>query len=69
MGIRNTEHEKKVAMFDSSSGLAFGPVFDDVNDLDDFLDWASAQISGTDLRLLPVDELTTLHNRFQGIPV
>jgi hypothetical protein len=39
MGVRITEDEQKVALFDSVSGLAFGPVFDSSNDATYFLTW------------------------------
>jgi hypothetical protein len=39
MGTRITAHEGVVALYDSTSGTAFGPVFDTPDDADDFLDW------------------------------
>ena len=37
MGVRITKDEGKVALFDSVSGFAFGPVFDDEFEAEAFL--------------------------------
>jgi hypothetical protein len=42
MGIRVTDG-MQVALFDSVTGFAFGIVFDDVADADDFLEWVEEQ--------------------------
>jgi len=39
MSTRITDDEGKVALFDSSTGFAFGPVFDSNSDADAFLEW------------------------------
>ena len=39
MGIRNTANDEKIALFDSVTGLAFGPVFDTETECDEFLAW------------------------------
>jgi hypothetical protein len=38
MGVRVTD-EEHVALYDSVTDTAFGPIFDNTNDADDFLDW------------------------------
>jgi hypothetical protein len=39
MGTRITGIEDKVALYDSVTGTAFGPVFDDSYEAEDFLAW------------------------------
>lgn len=42
MSVRTTTHEgvtTKVALYDSTSDLAFGPLFDSEEDAEDFLAW------------------------------
>ena len=43
MGVQITGFEGKSAIFDSVSGLAFGPVFSSNLEAQDFLDWLSEQ--------------------------
>jgi len=49
MGIRNTASENVVALFDSGTGIAFGPTFEDSDEADAFLQW-SDEVYTTDLR-------------------
>lgn len=56
MGIRtlNDIEEGKSVLYCSVSGLAFGPVFDEPESADDFLDWSLDKDDLEDLRsLLP----------------
>lgn len=43
MGVHITGIEGKSALFDSTSGLAFGPVFEDDTEAEDFLEWLVKQ--------------------------
>ncbi len=38
MSVRTT-HEHAVCLYDSVTGLAFGPVFEDESQADEFIDW------------------------------
>ena len=42
MGVRITSQEEVVSLYDSSSGIAFGPVFADGDSAQEFLDWVNA---------------------------
>lgn len=57
MGVRNTAVEGKAAMFCSTDGRAFGPVFDSSDELDDFLAWWEDSGPIVDLRALSWDAL------------
>lgn len=46
MSVRLTSGENKVALFDSTSGFAFGPVFDDETEAEAFLDFAERNLEG-----------------------
>lgn len=63
MGVRFTTQEGKVALFDSVSGFAFGPVFDRVADASDFLDFAEARLN-KDLRMATDQELEEVYASF-----
>lgn len=39
MSIRNSRTEKVACMYDSTTGRAFGPVFNEAWELDEFLTW------------------------------
>jgi hypothetical protein len=39
MGVRVTEIEGKAALFDSTTNLAFGPIFDSASEAEEFLNW------------------------------
>lgn len=43
MGVRITTAERKVALYDSVTGKAFGPVFDSEEEADSFLNWLDLQ--------------------------
>ncbi len=49
MGVRTTDGEGKVALFDSVSGFAFGPVFDTYEEAISFRDWVEER-TGDDIR-------------------
>lgn len=61
MGIRTTSSEQVVALFDSGTGWAFGPVFDSEYAAEDFLDYTA---TGSDLRGLTDPELKRLHAKW-----
>lgn len=63
MSIRITTTEKKVALFDSVTGFAFGPTFDHESDAESFLKFAEAQTS-VDLRVLDDAEVEGLYNEW-----
>ena len=44
MGVRTTDRAA-VAMYDSVTGQAFGPVFDSTSDADDFLEWLTERMN------------------------
>ena len=64
MGVRITSVEAKCALFDSVSGLAFGPVFDSWLDAEAFLTWLTGQGAG-DPRLMPEMRLVERHREWQ----
>jgi hypothetical protein len=57
MSVRLTSTEGKVALFDSVTEWAFGPVFDSVAQADDFLAFTA---EGQDLRTLSDRQLEQL---------
>lgn len=62
MGLRLTADEGKTALFDSVSGWAFGPVFSDADQAEDFLRYAE-QVFGVpdgDVRALDMAALGKL---------
>jgi hypothetical protein len=61
MGVRTTSVEGKVAMFDSTTGMAFGPVFDSTGEADSYMLFAAQKFPGKDIRELYVAELINLH--------
>jgi hypothetical protein len=61
MGVRNTAAENKVALFDSVTGTAFGPVFDDEMQCDAFMEWMTSEREVDDARALSASELEGLH--------
>lgn len=64
MSVRNTFAEEKVAMYDSTSMVAFGPVFDSMEDCDEFLRHLAA-IGERDPRVIPVGELAQLWREWE----
>lgn len=60
MGVHNSQVEGKAAMFDSTSGRAFGPVFDSGDDLDDFLAWFGEEPHAEGARLASYDDVRRL---------
>jgi hypothetical protein len=65
MGIRNTEDEGVVALFDSVSGFAFGPTFQDSDEAEAFIRFAERE-SDADLRQLTDTQLDELSARFHA---
>lgn len=64
MGVRTTSSENVVALHDSVTGWAFGPVFHSEEEADDFLIYAS---TGPDLRILTDDELMEIYKRWYAV--
>lgn len=63
MGVRITSDEDKAALFDSVSGWAFGPVFDNSDEADDFLTYCeSAELP--DLRTMSEPDLMNAHEKW-----
>ena len=64
MGVRivGQEPEAAACLYDSVTGLAFGPVFSDAGDAEDFLEW----YSGADLRTLTPREVETCVNDWRA---
>jgi hypothetical protein len=52
-------------MFDSTTGCAFGPVFDSAVELDDFLEFADL-VEPRDLRVVSSHELDALVLQWRG---
>lgn len=65
MSVRVTSVEGKVALFDSTDGLAFGPVFEDDDEAEAFLEHLE-QIGERDPRTIPAVELAQLHREWEG---
>lgn len=51
MGVRVTTPTGPFALYDSVTGIAFGEVFEDRQEAEDFAEWATNE-SGKDLRTL-----------------
>lgn len=64
MGVRTTSSEKVVALFDSVSGWAFGPVFHSEDEAEDFLEFTS---NSPDLRTLTDAQLEELYKRWYAV--
>lgn len=60
MGVRNTAVEGMTAMFDSTTGRAFGPVFDNSDDLDAFLAWFGEEPHAVGSRIASYDDVRKL---------
>lgn len=65
MSVRTTAGEGKVALFCSTSGVAFGPVFDTEDEAERFLEWLGAR-DGRDPRLIREFELVELYQTFES---
>jgi len=61
MGVRIT-HDC-VTLYCSTSGWAFGPVFEDADQAEAFLEWTKKHV-GRDLRLLSDEELETEYRKW-----
>lgn len=61
MGLRLTSQEDKCAMFDSVSGFAFGPIFNNEYEATSFLRWCekAKAIAGGDIRHISLRVLDT----------
>lgn len=76
MGVKITSQENVVSVFDSVTGIAFGPVFDSEDYAQEFLDWVQAGHEANrtfhhkhdellfvnDIRIYRADELQALVN-------
>jgi hypothetical protein len=60
MGVRNSHVEGKAAMFDSTTGRAFGPVFDSSTELDAFLAWFGEEPHAEGARIASYDDVRKL---------
>lgn len=65
MSVRTTTGERKVALFCSTSGVAFGPVFDDDAQAERFLEHLR-EIGERDPRVIPAVELAELRAGWDG---
>jgi hypothetical protein len=63
MGVRTTHEEGKVALFDSTTGEAFGRVFESQDEADDFLGWYEALRSADGLGHLTELMLDEVYDR------
>jgi rubrerythrin len=57
-----------VAMYDSTTMWAFGPVFDDTEDAEAFINYAG-RADGRDLRIIPDNEMEKLFGDFMAAPI
>jgi hypothetical protein len=64
MGVRIIGGDDSAALYDSTSGVAFGPVFADVGKAQAFLDHL-ASIGERDPRVIPVGELVELADEWK----
>jgi hypothetical protein len=62
MGVRSTDAESDVsALYDSVTGVAFGPTFTYPNEASDFLEWyANFEFNSADLRTLNEEQWNNL---------
>lgn len=65
MGVRITADEGVVALFDSTSGFAFGPTMQDSDEAEAFLRFAERETDGKDPRDMTDKEIGDLHARFR----
>ena len=63
MSVRVTSVEGKVAWFCSTTGLAFGPVFEDDDEAEAFLEHLEA-VGERDPRHIPAVDLAQLHEEW-----
>jgi hypothetical protein len=64
MGVRVTD-KTNVCLYCSTTGVAFGPVFANSFDAEDFLTWWNTHDDATDLRDLTPTELVAAYARWQ----
>ena len=64
MGVHSTGREGRVAMYDSVTGIAFGPTFDSQDDLESFERYVESKID-FELRLLVPGKLLALHEQWE----
>lgn len=64
MGLRLTTEDDQVAMFDSVTGWAFGPVFANAHEAAVFLDWLDVHHDVSDARALPLARLEELYGEY-----
>lgn len=64
MSVRLTSQEGRVALFDSTTGFAFGPTFDSQEDAEQFSAFVSEFTRGEDLRSISQSRLDVYHRRW-----
>lgn len=64
MGVRNTMTEGKVALFDSVTGVAFGPVFDTEEEAERFVAYVAEHVEDGDVRSVQEADLMNLYDAF-----
>ena len=65
MGVRITEDGRPAAIYDSVTGLAFGPTFTDEDEADDFLNWWGFK-RNEDVRTVPMNDLVEAVAKFRA---
>lgn len=65
MGVRITDLET-VALYDSTTGMAFGPTFERESEAEAFLAWLK-EGDDIDARKIPVKSLVNLLERFRAV--
>lgn len=65
MSVRVTAVTGKAALYDSVTGVAFGPVFDSHDDANQFLEHL-LQIGERDPRVIPAADLAQLKAEWEG---
>jgi hypothetical protein len=67
MAVRITTQENMHALYDSVTGWAFGPVFDRIDDAQQFLAWAQDESGLVDLRIMSDRALEEAYARFREL--
>ena len=66
MAVSDTEREGVTALYDTTTGQAFGPVFKDEDEVEDFMTWVKHKHNdeSIDVRTLNTDQLVKLKDEF-----
>jgi len=64
MGVSITSNEHKVALFDNTTDMAFGPVFDHATQADKFCEYVAEEEPNKDIREIPDVTLMQYHAKF-----